>query len=138
MRLLLHGRRLALHVHETDGALAIPHRVYGIRRLEGLHVIDHGCSRLQCSAHDRGPTRIDRNAKIVDFFQHRQHALQLFDLGHGRGARTRGLAADVDDVGAFRGQLAGVLHGGVWLEKQAAVGKRIGRDVHHAHDQGFR
>ena len=43
--------------------------------------------------------------------------------------------ADVDDVGALRDHAARMLDRGRGIEEPAAVGKRIRRDVEHAHHQ---
>ena len=53
---------------------------------------------------------------------------------HAR-ARARGLASDVEEVGAFVEQLERVRNGAFRLEELSAVGERVGRDVDHAHDE---
>ena len=49
-------------------------------------------------------------------------------------ARTRGLAAHVDDVGAGVEHRQAVLDGGIGVEVLPAIAKRIGRHVEDAHD----
>ena len=68
-------------------------------------------------------------------FEHGVDASALVLRGDLRGAGTRGLAADVDQIGT------GLLHrkGGVGraagIEELPAVGKRIRRDVQDAHEE---
>ena len=76
------------------------------------------------------------------------HAPQLLVLRHDRllaafvgqheRAGARGLASDVEDVGAFVEQLKRVGDGCLRLEKSPAFGKRVGRDVDDAHDERAR
>jgi hypothetical protein len=56
--------------------------------------------------------------------------------GDHRRPRPRGLAPDVDEAGARGQKLLGVCHGLCRIEIKSGVGERVGRDVHHAHDQG--
>ena len=51
------------------------------------------------------------------------------------GARARGLAADVDEVGAARLHLDRRRLGRAGIEIETAIGERIGRDVEDAHDE---
>ena len=51
------------------------------------------------------------------------------------GARLGRFRADVDDVGALLFQFDGAREGAVRIEILSAVGKRIGRDVQHAHQE---
>ena len=68
-------------------------------------------------------------------FEHRQNAAQFFFMRNSGRAGAGGFAADIDDVGS------GALHrdctrgGGFGIEKEAAVGEAVRRDVEHAHDQ---
>ena len=63
------------------------------------------------------------------------NAGNFFLGGHGVGTRTRGLAADVDEVGSARLHLDRRRFGRAGIEIQPAVGKRIRGDVEDAHDQ---
>ena len=69
------------------------------------------------------------------FADHGEHPAQLLGLVDPGGARAGGLAADVDQVGALGDQVEAVLDGDVRVEPPPAVGERVGRDVHHAHDR---
>jgi len=60
VRVALHGRRLALHVHETDGALGFAHGSERPGRLQRLHIVDHGGAGVERRLHHRGPARIHR------------------------------------------------------------------------------
>jgi len=66
---------------------------------------------------------------------HGQHAAQLLAAIHRQGAGPRGLAADVQQVGAFihHPQRGGDRRLGI--EHPAAVGERIGGDVDDTHDE---
>jgi hypothetical protein len=82
---------------------------------------------------------VDRDAQRAggERLDHRQHAPQLFLGRDRRGAGPRGLAADVQDRRALRGQSHPVLDRGLGLEEQPAVRKRVRRDVDDAHDGGW-
>ena len=80
--------------------------------------------------------RVDRDdsALFGQCAHHGQHAASLL-VGIDRGkARTRGLAAHVDDVGAGVEHRQAVLDGGIRVEVLPAIAKRIGRHVEDAHD----
>ncbi len=86
---------------------------------------------------------------------HRQHAAQFFVGGDGRFLRRKlasglrrnprrgfdhnagagGFTAYVEDVRAFVEQLEAVFDGMAAVEELAAVGKRVGGYVDHAHDE---
>ena len=104
MRCVLHAPGLALHVHEADR-----HRQFGgdLERLVALqraHVVDKtrtGCNRR---AHDVGLARINRDRHRCPFRQcldHRQDASPLFIRRDRCGAWTRGLSADIEQVGGY-------------------------------------
>ena len=67
---------------------------------------------------------------------HRQHPAQLLVGGHRLGAGPGRLAADVEQVGARGHEGQAVRDRGVGVEEAAAVGERVGRDVHDAHHRG--
>ncbi len=64
-----------------------------------------------------------------------EDAADLFIGVHRGGTGAGGLAADVDDVGAFGDELETVLDGAAGVAEVAAVGEGIGRDIEDAHDQ---
>ena len=90
---------------------------------------------LQVEGHGPEAPRVHRNAQVAERFEHRQDARELLVLRHRRGARPRRLAADVDEVRALHGERARMRDRRGGREVAATVGKRIGRDVHHAHDE---
>ena len=59
----------------------------------------------------------------------REDACELLGFGDRSRARTRRLAADVDDVGAIADQLPRVIERALRVEKAAPVGEGVGRDV---------
>ena len=61
-------------------------------------------------------------------------ARQLLLGGHVVGTGARRLAADVENVGALRGELQAMGDGSLRRRVQAAVGEAVGRDVDDAHD----
>ena len=67
---------------------------------------------------------------------HRQHPAQLLGVVDRLGAGPGRLAADVEHVGARRHQREAVGDRGVGVEEAAAVGERVGGDVHDAHHRG--
>src|SRR6266487_384454 len=66
---------------------------------------------------------------------HRPDPAQLLGLVDALRPGPGGLTAHVHDVRALRGQVQAVRDGRVRPVPQAAVGERVGRDVHHAHQQ---
>jgi hypothetical protein len=52
-----------------------------------------------------------------------------------QSARARGFTPDVEDGRALLGQIKAVRHRRVRIAKLAAIGKRIRRHVHDAHDE---
>lgn len=64
-----------------------------------------------------------------------QNAIEFLLGRNSERARPRGFAADVEDVrtGAFH--LKRVLDGAARIEKFAAVGEAVRRDVENAHDE---
>src|SRR3954467_10274922 len=64
-------------------------------------------------------------------------AFELLRVGQRRRTGTARFAADIDDVGPFLRELPRMRDGRFRREEPAAVGERIGRNVHHAHHQGL-
>src|SRR6185436_4583493 len=98
-------------------------------------VVDHRCAEIERGTHDFGPARVDGNRDVAQLADHRQDTAQLLLHGHRRGARAARFAADIEDMRAVLDQAVGVRDGRLRILEAAAVGKGIGRDVHHAHDQ---
>ena len=65
----------------------------------------------------------------------RQHTPGFFGRRQRFGPRTRGLSADVDDIGAACFHLQGELDRGLGVGSRRCLGKRVGRDVQDAHDE---
>ena len=108
---------------------------------QGADVIDDGGSGVQGGPGHLGLIGIDGDGD-VDFggqgFDDRQDPAQFLIQRHGIGKGPGGFAADIQDVGAGHYQGPGLGQGGVRVEKAAAVGKGVGGDVEHPHDQGAR
>ena len=79
----------------------------------------------------------DRDAERDDVRQDRRKPRALLVERHAdRTAIGAGrFRADVEDVGAFGGKPPRMRDGRLRIEKAAAVGKGIRRDIEHAHDQ---
>ena len=61
---------------------------------------------------------------------------QFVDVREGFGARTRGLTADVDNVGPSRDHRDGRIDRALGVQVTSAVRERIRRDVEDTHDEG--
>ena len=83
--------------------------------------------------------RVDRDQDVrrtAQLLNHGNDTPQLFIFRHRLSARPRRLAADVENRRAIARHLQPMLDRFAGIEKLSAIGKRIGRDVKHAHDQG--
>ena len=104
-------------------------------------VVDDCRARIDRAAGDAGFVRVDRDgngnaaAKAGD---DGQHASQLLVLRKRFGARPRGLAANVEEIGAVGDHAFAVSNRALGVEAHAAIGERIRRDVDHSHDEGTR
>ena len=90
------------------------------------NVVHNRSSRFNPRACNLGLRRVNRNDDFTppaQLFDHRNHTAQFFLCGDSFGARSRGFAADIDDVRAFRCHLQTVLHGISHVEEISAVGK---------------
>lgn len=137
LRLAGHRLRAPARVHENERG-AVPGRDAGqfgveLQAADVVHDRDAGFERR--IRHQR-LVGVDRQRDLHarrDPLEDRHHAPQLLVGRHGLGARPRGLAAEIDDVGALG------------LEPQRArrrlgrignpAGERVGRDVEDAHDE---
>ncbi len=64
-----------------------------------------------------------------------RHAAAFLGFVQRIGAGPRGFAADVDQVGSLVHHPDTRVNRGGGIEQASAVGKRIRRDIDHAHDQ---
>ena len=136
----LHGPGLALHVHQAHGGGRPRHRLEGPRRAESGNVVHHGRARCDRLGHERRLAGVhrDRHAAAGEGFEHRQHAAALLVQADGSRARTRGLAPDIEDVRALPDQPPGMRHRLPGAREETTIGKGIGRDIDHAHDERTR
>ena len=65
----------------------------------------------------------------------RHHPAQFLSLAHGRSARARGFATDVENLRALLDQLQSVRHRCRRVQEPPPVEEGIGGDVHDAHHQ---
>src|SRR5262245_16765004 len=106
---------------------------------ESTDVVNDLSSRLDSPASDAGAVGINGNRYSYaarEGFDHRQHSSHLFVLRNLFASRTAGLAADINNVGAFLLDFLAPGYSLLGVEVPAAIGKRIGRDVEDAHDDG--
>ncbi len=93
------------------------------------------------SRHERAP-RVDADSGVRPRTQqpvdHRHDPMEFLVHATVVGARARGLAADVDDVGAIVDKPDAVRHGMLRVGEQAAVAERVRRHVHDAHHERAR
>ncbi len=137
-RVLLHGARVALGVHEAERRGP---RGYGDAALvmrERRDVVEHdragGQRRLGHGRLARVDRDGDRAAALAQSLYHRQDAVELLLERHGFGPGARRLAADVEDVGPRLGQREAVRDGVRGAGEEAAVGEAVRGDVDHPHD----
>ena len=137
--LLLHGAGLAPHVHEAYRPLQ---RNGGLQRTlfaERADIVDHRGSRGDRGMHDGGFAGIDGYRRVDsgdDGLDHGNDAVEFFLFGDVGCARTRGFAADIDDVRTIPGHRLGPAHGRVAPDKSAAVRERVGCHVEDPHHRG--
>ena len=140
--ILLHGARLALHVHEAhaDAGRGRPFARAG--RAQGVHVVDDASARPRppppspraCWCRWRSPRREPAAMRsITGTTRSRSTAASTRER-----AGARGLAAHVDDGCALGDHLRGALDGRIDAGVAAAVGKGIGGHVQDAHDDRAR
>ena len=123
-------------MHHDDAAGARLNKLNHLGIGKARHVVDDRGAAAHGGLGNRHVARVDRDdgALFGQCAHHGQHAAGLL-VGVDRGkAGARGLAADVDDVGAGIEHRQTVLDSGIWVEVLAAVAKRIGRHVEDAHD----
>ena len=136
--LQLHGRGLALAVHQHDRQAARAGRREAVGVVpQGGDVVDHARAGCDRGTHHGGLAGIDRDqdARSGERLDHRQSAPDLLVDRHRVRARPRRFAADIDDVGAFGVQPQPVGDRRRRLEKLPAVREAVRGDVDHAHEQ---
>jgi hypothetical protein len=107
-------------------------------RLEGeaARVVDDLGAQLQRALGHFGLIGIHRNRQcepVLQPLEHGNQAAQFLRRANGPRAGAGGFGADIDDVGALFFQFESAREGAVGFSILAAVGKRIGRHVEHAH-----
>lgn len=136
--IILHCARSALRMHQDDAAIQSRRGFDAVVIMsQRAYVIPQSGAGGDGLARDAGLARIDRNHRAgftAQRFDNRQHAVQLFGGRNRFGARTRGLAANVEYVGAVFDQRHRMVNGRRRRFQLPAIGEGIRRDVHHAHD----
>jgi hypothetical protein len=128
-------------VHQHDGGASLgDHGAERRVELEAADVVDEG--RAACDSLTRNGRLVgvdaDDRAGRREPLDDRQHAPQLLVVVQRVRAGARGLAADVQDVGAILDHPQAVVHGPFGIVAEATVRKRVGRHVDDAHDQRAR
>ena len=139
-------------MHEDGAAEALGHGCahHGVPG-EAADIVDDFDPGLDGVTGDRGFVGVDgengAGALFFDGLDDGQDAVELLLGGDGSGqggsvagrggcAGAGGFSANVEDVGALVEQFEAVGGSGFGIEIEASVGKGIGRDVEHAHDEG--
>ena len=137
-RVLLHGRRLALHVHDDAARIARCGHLDHSGIAKARNVVDDGCAGLHASACNLGMTRIDADAHAL--FSQGAYDIdgtrEFFFYGYGSRAWTGRLPAHVDNLGTRLEHCTSVCQGRIEIVMLPAVRKRIGSDVKDAHNNG--
>ena len=136
--IVLHGARLALHVHDDEARIA---RTRGLNHrwvAKTRHIVDDGGARLHTGARDLGVARVDAHAdaRLGELADNLDRAREFFCDRHLGGAGTRGLAAHVDDLRTLLNHALRVRNRSVVRVVLSPVGERIGRDIQDAHHDG--
>ena len=137
-RVVLHGARLAEHVHETAvGAATRRPRPGGRgrtgRRRRRSRCVAPASSAARATA-DFVVSMESRAPPPASRFDHRHHSPELLLRRDRIRARAGGLAADVEDRRPLLHEPPAVLHRRLRVEEQPSVRERVGRDVHDTHD----
>ncbi len=129
-----------MHGDEARPGLGRDLRYAGLA-LKAPHVVD---DMRACRHGEPGrllPVGVDGDENVAARAQRlddRQDARLFFRRGHGGGTGPCRFAADIDDRGAVADHGFGLRDGGIGAIEAAAIGKAVGRDVEHPHDDGFR
>jgi protein-tyrosine phosphatase len=133
-RILLHRPGLAEHVHETEVRLGIRDDASEIGvAAESGDVVDHHGAGFEGTAGDLRIGGVNRNRHPHEVGEDGLDSAQLLLERHRLGARAGGLAAHVDDGGAFLHETVRARHRSFHMQEGPAVGKGVGRHVDDAH-----
>ena len=95
---------------------------------------------MQCRPHDTRLTRVDRKryptcgAFRRNHFDDWHHAIELFRFRDVDRPGAGRLAAYIENIGAVGQQRPCMLYRASNIDETSTIGKRIGRDIHDAHD----
>ena len=139
LRVLLHGARLALHVHDHHAAIAFGGNLHHGRIAEARHVVDDGGAGFHARLRHSGMTGVHAHADALlgKGAHHGKHAGRLLLDAHLGRPRARGLAAHVDHMRALIEHLLRPGQRRLGRVVRAAVAEAVGRDVEDAHDHRF-
>ena len=134
---LLHGARIARHVHQADR-----HTEFGRGRHrpfmpERGHIIDETCTGGNGRAHHFRLGGIDADRHIAapgKPFDDRNDTVELFLQRNRRRIRACRFAADVEHVGTLLDQTERMRDGGLRGPEPTAVGEGIRGDIDDGHD----
>ena len=141
----LHGFVRARGLDELAGVRDDDTALHGLHELDHLgvgkarDVVDDGGANTDGRLRNLDVACVDRNdgAALRECTDDGKHALGLLVRRDRREARTRGLAAHIDDVGAGIEHCHAARNGGVDVEVAfVTVAERVRRDVEHAHNAG--
>ncbi len=139
--ILLHGFGGAEHVHQDNGGVGVGDETsHGGVTAQGGDVVDDGGAGLEAGAGDLALGGVNADGERIvccgEFANDRFHACAFLVGGNGIGPGPGGLAADVEEIGAFLGDFPrsgdGVAGGG----EPAAITEGIRRDIEDAHNEG--
>ena len=138
LRLVLHGFRLAGHVHEDDRNAQLGRRFQRPRFLQGPHIIPDISASLDRSTSDSRLECIHRDARRGAFAQRLDDwddPAQLFSFRHRISSGTCGFTTNIDHVSAIAQHFKTSLHGCRLVNKVPAIGETVRRDVENGHDK---
>ena len=136
LRILLHGARLALHVHDHHTAIALRGDLHHSRIAEARDIVDDGGTGFHARLRHGGVTGVDAhaNALLGKGTHHGKHASRLLLDAHLGRPGARGLTAHVDHVRSLVEHLLRPGQRRLGRVVRAAVAEAVGRDVEDAHD----
>ena len=137
MRLLLHGLRISLFVHQADRNAAGGNHIQCRRILQRVDVVDHMHAGGNRRAHHFGFAGVNRERYryTAQTFDDRQYALQFLAHADRLRAGAGGFSADVEDIRTLGDQLLRMGNRGIAPQMLATVREGIGRGIDDAHDE---
>ena len=129
-----------MHVHQADATLRMTcHHLQGTCLPQSPDVVHHISPQVQGCLHHCWLVGIDRNRHVPSecFLQKWQHALQLFFDADGLCTGPRRLSPNVQNISPLSQQGLSIFKGNRQATVTPSIGKRIGREVHNAHDFGL-